>query len=731
VNDSSTSGRSAQIASLLSQALRHHQGGRLGDAEQAYRAAIALDNRCADAWHGLGLIAHQAGKYAHATELIRNAIALNAAVPAFYNNLAQALLELGLWDEAKAACNEALRLDPRYAQAWNSLGMIAREQRDIEQAIALYQKALRVNPDLATARNNLANALIELGKYDTAMHQLRTAIRLNPNFSAAHNNLGVAERRSGNLVAAMHRFREAIRLDNNNAEARSNLGSMLLEIERIDEAADLFRSATRIDPAIPEAWNGLGMACRHGGRIHEAIGAYERATALKPDYADAYNNLGDAHRQNGDVDRALASFLHALTLRPEFAAARSNYLFTVSHHVLLAPRDQLAAHQQWDHVHGTEGRSHRYPHRPQGDPAKRLRIGYVSPDLCRHAVSYFFAPLLGAHHRDQVEVTCYANVANPDEMTERLRASADHWVSCVGMTDAQLAKRIHDDGIDILVDLAGHTAGHRLGAFCYQPAPIQATYLGYCATTGLATMDYWLTDEVIHPPDTMEQAVEALVRLPRCWVCYAPPSEAPAVQPRPEGGGLTFGCFNDRTKVTAAVIGVWSELLRALPHSRMFLKARQYADEATVRWLIQQFGTHGIEESRLRIEPAGSMADYLAAYQEVDMALDPFPRTGGVTTADALWMGVPVITLAGQRFIERHGASLVTAVGHPEWVASSIEDYKEKVLALARNPEQRRQLRATQRDRMAASPLLDANDLATHIEAVFRRWWLRYLGKSV
>lgn len=729
MNDRAPPHDKTQLPGLLVQAFRHHQAGRLSDAERDYRTVIALDSANADAWHGLGLIAQQSGKHAYSVELIRNAIALNPTVPAFYNNLAQALIELKSWDEAIAACNDALRIDARYAQAWNSLGMIAKEQHNIEQAVQHYQKALRLNPDLATARNNFANALIELGKYDTAMHQLRTAIRLNPNFSAAHNNLGIAERRSGNLVAAMRCFREAIRLDERNAEARSNLGSMLLEIERIDEAADLFRSATQINPSIAEAWNGLGMAQRHMGQISVAIDSYRRAIELKPDYADALNNLGDAYRQLGDSDRAIESFLHALTLYPEFAAARSNYLFTLSHHVLLTPADQLEAHREWDRIHGLSGRSNRYTHSGQGDPAKRLRVGYVSGDFCRHPVSYFFAPLLSAHHREAVEVFCYANVANPDEVTARLRGLSDHWMSVVGMTDAQLAQRIHDDGIDILVDLAGHTAGHRLGVFCYKPSPIQATYLGYCATTGLEAMDYWLTDDVIHPAETIEQAVETIVRLPRCWVAYQPPHEAPDVQPRPEGGVLTLGCFNDRTKVTEEVIRVWSGILRALPDARLFLKARQYADEKTRGWVIAQFEANGIVASRLRIEPAGSMAEYLAAYHEVDIALDPFPRTGGVTTADAVWMGVPVVTLAGSRFIERHGASLLTAVGHPEWVAGSIEEYTDKVIALARDPGRRRLLRAAQREQVARSPLLDANDLATRVEAVFRRWWRRYLGK--
>ncbi len=601
---------------------------------------------------------------------------------------------------------------------------------ELPQAERLYRKILQQTPDHAEALHLLGYLAMQLGNLQAATDLIGRAVSLRPGDAAYVNDLGIVCSQRGDDDAAIHHYEHALTLDPQNFDALNNLGITWKVRRKFVRAIGYFQQALLLKPDFAEGHNNLGNACKEVGQLAIAEQHFREAIRLKQDYANAYVNLGNTLYELNRVDEAKAQYENALHFQPSHADARSCLLYMHAHHVMLDPTGLVDAHREWDRVHGLAGKTHRYTHSVTGAPDKRLRIGYVSPDFCRHPVSYFFAPLLAAHHRDRVEVYCYANVAHPDEVTARLKDSADHWCPTVGMTDAALAKRIHDDRIDILVDLAGHTAGHRLGAFCYQPAPVQVTYLGYCATTGLETMGFWLTDDVIHPSDTIEQAVERIVRLPRCWVAYQPPADAPAVQPRPADAALTLGCFNDRTKVTPQVIAVWSELLHALPGAMLFLKARQYADEQTRTWLIEQFAGRGIDRARLRIEPAGSMAEYLTAYHDIDIALDPFPRTGGVTTADALWMGVPVITLAGQRFIERHSASLLFAVGHGDWVASSIEDYKEKVLTLARDPQRRRQWRATQRDTVAASPLLNADDLANRLEATFRELWKQYLGKA-
>jgi len=340
------------------------------------------------------------------------------------------------------------------------------------------------------------------------------------------------------------------------------------------------------------------------------------------------------------------------------------------------------------------------------------------------AVSYFFEPILAAHDRAQVEVICYAEVQPGDEVTARLRGLADGWVTTVGLSDAALAERIHGDGIDVLVDLAGHTGQNRLGAFTYKPAPIQATYLGYFTTTGLEAMDYWLSDAVLTPLDTVEQATETIWRLPRTCVVYQAPTEAPAVAERPPAGPVTFGSFNDLSKISPEAVSRWSEILRQVPGSRLLLKAKQLADAGECEKWRSRFEAEGIDRARLELRArTASLGEHLGMYGEVDIALDAMPRTGGTTTAEALYMGVPVVSLAGQRFIERLSASMLVSVGLEELVAESEEEYIARAVALAGDDERRRALRSSLRERMLGSPLCDARGLAAALEQAYRQMW--------
>ena len=318
----------------------------------------------------------------------------------------------------------------------------------------------------------------------------------------------------------------------------------------------------------------------------------------------------------------------------------------------------------------------------------------------------------------------------PDDATLRLKGEADGWRFTTGMTDAALAKQIQQDNIDILVDLAGHTTHNRLKVFTWRPAPIQATYIGYCATSGLEAMDYWLTDSTIHPQDTNEKAVETIIRLPHCWVCYQPPADAPPVK-MPQHDGIVFGCFNDRSKITPETIALWSQILKQLPGSRMVLKARQYADSEVRERITAVFAEHGISAGRVTFEPAATMPEYLAAYHRIDIALDPFPRTGGVTTAETLWMGVPLITLLGQRFIERHSASVLAAAGMSDWIADTREEYIAKAVALANDFDGCRHLRMMQREKVAASRLCDARQHVQAVEQAYRKMWTTYLNTAI
>ena len=366
------------------------------------------------------------------------------------------------------------------------------------------------------------------------------------------------------------------------------------------------------------------------------------------------------------------------------------------------------------------------------DSERRLRVGYVSADFFTHPAAYFFEPLLAAHDRTNLEIFCYSAGARSDETTNRLREIAGAWRSIVGMNDETVARIIEADAIDILVDLSGHTAGNRLLVFARKPAPVQATYLGSLTTTGLTAIDYKLTDRFLTPDGTAERFSEELVRLPHCFVCYQPPHGAPPVAalPSSKGGRVTFGSFNNLTKVMPEVVALWSRILRALPETKIILKDRTLADPAQCARYLGLFAENGVEAGRVELLPRTTMADYLAVYDRVDIAFDPFPYNGCTTTCDALWMGVPVITLAGAMSYSRFGVSLLSNLGLDELIAATPDKYVEKAVALANDRKRLMVLRSELRSRMAASPLCDAKAFAKGIEEAYRRMWRRWCKSS-
>ena len=559
--------------------------------------------------------------------------------------------------------------------------------------------------------------------------------------------------RAGRLPEALALCRDYCRGHAGDLEARSRLGLVEAMSGRFEEAmADFAAIIAAGGPGLAEAHFNAGRIMALNGRTNEAIGHYRHALEYRPDFAEAGSTLATLLRKNGRPEEARALYERLSELMPDLGNPRihlppetdpeririagerfqsemhSNRLFLLSYHVLDTPQGLFAASRAWDKRFGAEGRRHAFVHARNEAGHARLRIAYLSPDLREHSVSHFFLPIIAAHDREAFEIHCYAEVHRPDAMSARIHDHADHWTPTVGMSDHALASRIHADGIDVLVDLAGHTAGNRLRALTYRPAPVQATYLGYFATTGLAAMDYWISEVVLTPPETAEVTSETILRLPRCSLVYTPPREAPEVASRPAGAPLTFGCFNDLGKVTEATIALWSAILERCPGSRMAIKARQLTDATERQRLFEAFTRHGIEASRILLSgPTPSVAEHLALYAEIDIALDTLPRTGGTTTAEALWMGVPVVTLAGQRFVERLSATMLAACGLETLIASDPGDYIEKAIALAGNPAERRRLRSGLRQRVAQSPLGDAAGLARALETAYRALWRHHL----
>jgi predicted O-linked N-acetylglucosamine transferase (SPINDLY family) len=689
-------------ASLFASAVQHHQAGRLAEAEAHYRRALMAQPDHVDAAFNLGVALRQVGRVDEAISAYRRAIDLKPGYPEAHYNLGNAFMAQGKFDEAIAAYAQALRIKADHAgaisnlaAAYSNLGTVLMDRKKCDESVAAFDQALRIKPDYAQAHYNLGNALKLQGKLDAAAASYAQALRINPRL----------------------------------AEACSNLGNTLTELGRLDEAIIAHRQAIAILPVSPDVHHNLGNTLKEHGKLDDAAAAYRHAIGLNPDYAEAHGNLGIVLMAQGRLDEAAASYRRAVALKPDDSYRHSNLLFCLNYDDNQTPDSLFAAHGEWDERHG------RPVPRPSvyanaRTPERRLRVGYVSPDFRTHSVAYFLTPLFEGHSRQAVEMFCYADVIAPDAVTTHLRGLADHWLSAVGMPDDTLAKRIRADGIDILVDLAGHTAHNRLGVFARKPAPVQVTWLGYSNTTGLRAIDYRIVDDVTDPPGAADGfASETLLRLPGGFLCYGAAKDAPEPVPPPclRTGAVTFGSFNNPAKVSAATVETWAQLLNRIPGTRLLLKGKSFADEATRASFLARLGERGVAAERVQlIGWLPSSTAHLALYEQIDVALDPFPYNGTTTTCEALWMGVPVVTLRGDRHSGRVGASLLSQVGLTDWIADSVARYVEIALALAANPGELQTVRRALRQRMAASSLCDSNGFARKMENAYRTIWQRW-----
>ncbi|MGE0093346.1 MAG: tetratricopeptide repeat protein [Alphaproteobacteria bacterium] len=686
----------ATVADALKEGLAHHNGGRLDEAEACYRRILAASPDHADANHLLGVIAHQRGDHRAGIALIEKALVQRPKAAVFHRNLGTALLAAGEAMRAAEAHRTALALQPDFAEAHHSLAEALRTLEKPQEAEAHYRQALLLKPGFAFARNGLGLALAAQGRYAEAEAEYRAVLVETPAFTQALVNLA-----------------QALELRN-----------------RAKEAEAEYRKALALDPTSLAALVNWGNLCKEGGRTTEAMDLYRRALRHHPNAAPALNNLANLLKDQGMVEEALTLFRRAIAIEPKFGHAHSNLLLTMHYVPGPSPEEIFAAHREW---------AARFPainaaHANSRDPERRLRVGYVSPDFRRHPVASFIEPILAAHNRGHFEVFCYAVHLKSDPVTARLKALADHWRE-IGPLDAEAAANlIRADGIDVLVDLVGHTANNRLAVFAHKPAPVQVTYLGYPGTTGLPAMDWRITDEVADPPGDAETLhTEALMRLPETFQCFRKPPDAPAVEPVPmlKAGHATFASFNMLAKVHPALVARWAEILRAVANSRLVLKAAPFRDAGTRAHYHAMFAQHGIVAER--VELLGyipSAAAHFALYNRIDVALDTDPYNGATTTCEALWMGVPVVTLAGRSHVGRVGTALLTHLGLEEMIATSPGDYVARAVALARDPARLAALRSNLRPRMEASSLTDPARFTSALEDAYRAMWRQWCAKT-
>jgi len=702
--------------------------GKLPEAIAALQHAVRLKPNHLEAHNQLGIARAQQGDFAAAAESFRKVVWLDGGHADGHSNLGNALKEQGKLHEAIACYRRALELKPNSVQVYGNLGNTLKDQGKLEEAVACYRRALELASDCAEAQNNLGTALYAQGKLEEAIACYRHALKLRPEYVEAHSNLGVALQAQGKLEEAAACHRRAIQLRPNYTAAYNNLALTLLDQGKSDEAVACYRRALELQPDYAQAYNNLGNALKDEGKLDEAVACYRRALQLKPDYARAHNNLGTALQQQGNLEEAAPCYRRALELAPDFAEAHSNCLLCEQYRPGATLAALAAAHAQWNQRHGAPLLAACRPPANDRDGNRRLRLGFVSADFGRHPVGWFLVRILEELRRHDCEIVCYSDRLRKDEITARLAAAAGTWRDVQGLSHPMLAEQIRADRIDILFDLAGHTARNRLLVFARKPAPIQITWLGYVGTTGLAAMDYVLADRWEIPADMENHYCEKVLRLPDGYVCYDPPAYAPEVNALPAlgQGHVTFGSFNNLGKINPSVVAVWAEVLGRIPGARLVLKYQGFDDDGTRRRYEELFAARGVQRGRLELLGWSSHAQLLSEYHRIDLALDPFPYGGGLTTCEALWMGVPVITCPGETFASRHSLSHMSNIGLTETVARDLSHYVELAAQWASDLPRLAHLRAELRGRMARSPLCDGPHSAANLMHLLRTVWRQW-----
>ncbi len=587
---------------------------------------------------------------------------------------------------------------------------------------------------MATVDDELQSALQlhQANRLTDAEIAYRKLLQAYPNHPAILQYLGVVLHQTHRHIEALPLIERAISLHPKPTPHSffNNLGEVLRAIGRLAEAADAYSRAIAINPSYANAYSNLGSTLFDMNRLADAHDALQRAVALDPSNSLAHANFANVLRRQGKLEEAVAALRRAVQLNPSHSRMHGNLLYTLWFCPWLTPEQILAEHTQWAAIHATPLMKHIAPHTNDRDPARRLRIGYVSPDFRDHVVGRLIEPVLASHDRTQFEVFCYSNVIHPDSLTQHLRAHAHTWRDVAQLDDQQLADQIRAEKIDIIIDLALHMSGGRMLTFARSPAPIQMTYLGYNAPTGLPAVDYRITDSVMEQASLSSLGSEQPLELPEVYWTYSPPRGAPDVSPLPaaRSGFVTFGSTNDFSKVNRDVITIWAQVLHAVPRSRLLMLLS--GGERGNDYVPAAFATLDITPDRLLLHDRCSHQKFLELHHQIDILLDPFPYNGGVTSLDGLWMGVPLVTLALRLPVSRAGATILTSLGLSKLIAHSPAEYVEIASNLASDTTKLAELRAGMSARMKRSSLMDSIRFTRGLESLYRTAWQNWCAAA-
>lgn len=706
--------------------------GRWSDAAAAFGQAVHVQGDFVPAWQKLAAMELRSNRREQALAAAEQAVALAPEQAAGWFHLADALGRFERWPESVQALERCLRLQPEFPEALNNLGLARKSQGDHEGAVKALKDALKQTPlsipgNAAMAAETCANlAQLELdGHRLQAAHQWSTqALAIDPRNAKVQFTQGNLLHAQGQHERAASALRLALELQPDFPEALNNLGNILLSLRRHSESIATFERAIAQRSDYVDALANLGNAQREASYPDLAEKALQEAIRIRPDFAAAYSNLGNAYFDQGKVDLALNSYRRGIELGQDDRDFVPNYLFALNYSPSASDEELAKETRRLTQVYYDP--LLREPPAIDGDAiaVRRLRVGYVSPDFWMHPVARFMLPILDHHDRNRFEIFAYSSRYLKDLMTNEIQKRVEHWRDVHQLDDAALADQIRADGIDLLIDLTMYARDCRPGLFARKPAPIQIAYLAYVGTTGLAGMDYRITDTVLDPPEQPPLPFsEQPLRLPRCWWSFAvPPSvvQIPPVVAPPclQDGVITFGSLNNFVKVNEEVRKLWATLVASVAGSRLVLHIK----ETRARdGLLEFFEDHGVDRDRITLVGYQNGPAYMATYGTIDIALDTWPFAGGTTSFDALWMGVPLVTLVGERSSGRGGASILTTLGRPEWIASNADDYIAIAQRLAADPQQLATIRSGLRRELQSSPLMDGAGFTRELEQLYHQ----------
>lgn len=684
-------------ASLFELAVQFHRAGQVDRAELLYRGVLEQAPGHGDALFLLSVLAVQAGRLAEAGGLLERAVRVAPNNALYLSHLGDVYRCLGRRPQAVAVLLMAVARKPDFAEAVFNLALTFEEQGDVDAAAACYERARDLEPGLLQAGERLASLK---GKGDGSAAGVGPAAARSPESSLSAS------------------------------DALAALGETLRLGGRPDDAAVWYRVALRLNPRMANAYTALGAIHADAGRFDEAIDDLRRALEIDRSFHVAREYLATALGESGLLDESQAMYREAVALCPDDPAAHSALLFNMPFWPNVTESDILAEARAWNARHARPLAAQAPQHKTDRSPDRRLRIGYVSPDFRTHVQSLFTIPLFQNHDHRQFEIFCYSSADRPDNLTERIRGYADVFREVAALDDAALSEVVRHDQIDILVDLTMHMTDRRVLVFARRPAPVQVCWLAYPGTTGLESMDYRLSDPFLDPLDANTDVYsEETIRLPDSFWCYDPLTDVPDVSSLPAltEGRVTFGCLNHFRKVNEGVLRVWARVLAAVPRSRLTLMAPQGRARDRVRSILAE---GGVQLDRIEFVDRCGRLDYLRRYREIDVCLDTFPSNGHTTSLDALWMGVPMVTLAGETVVGRAGVCQAMNLGLPELIATTQEHYVRVASALAGDLEHLGELRRTLRDRMKRSPLMDGPRFARNLESIYRDIWRRFCAQA-